>query len=50
LDAGIAGLAMFLAATLLPAAKPDTTLADTAKRLALWRSSMAASISRNKSK
>ena len=31
--AGIAGLAMFLVATLLPAAKPDTTLADTAKRL-----------------
>jgi len=31
--AGIAGLAMFLAATLLPAAKPDTMLADTAKRL-----------------
>jgi hypothetical protein len=31
--AGIAGLAMFLAATLLPAAKPDTTLADTATRL-----------------
>src|SRR5882762_9070964 len=31
--AGIAGLAMFLAAILLPAAKPDTTLADTATRL-----------------
>ena len=31
--AGIAGLAMFLAAILLPAAKPDTTLADTAARL-----------------
>jgi len=32
-SAGIAGLAMFLAAILLPAAKPDTTLADTAARL-----------------
>jgi hypothetical protein len=31
--AAIAGLAMFLAATLLPEAKPDTTLADTAARL-----------------
>jgi hypothetical protein len=31
--AGIAGLAMFLAAILLPAAKPDTTVADTAARL-----------------
>lgn len=31
--AGIAGLAMFLAAILLPAAKPDTVLADTAARL-----------------
>src|ERR1700736_5321962 len=31
--AGIAGLAMFLAAILLPDAKPDTTLADTAARL-----------------
>ena len=31
--AGLAGLAMFLAAILLPAAKPDTTLADTAARL-----------------
>lgn len=31
--AAIAGLAMFLAAILLPAAKPDTTLADTASRL-----------------
>jgi hypothetical protein len=31
--AGIAGLAMFLAAILLPAAKPDTILADTAARL-----------------
>jgi hypothetical protein len=31
--AAIAGLAMFLAAILLPAAKPDTTLADTAARL-----------------
>jgi hypothetical protein len=31
--AGIAGLALFLAAILLPAAKPDTTLADTAARL-----------------
>jgi hypothetical protein len=31
--AGIAGLAMFLAAILLPAAKPETTLADTAARL-----------------
>jgi hypothetical protein len=31
--AGIAGLAMFLAAILLPAAKPDTTQADTAARL-----------------
>src|SRR6266478_2711045 len=32
-SAGIGGLAMFLAAILLPAAKPDTTLADTAARL-----------------
>lgn len=32
-SAGITGLAMFLAAILLPAAKPDTTLADTAARL-----------------
>jgi hypothetical protein len=32
-SAGIAGLALFLAAILLPAAKPDTTLADTAARL-----------------
>jgi hypothetical protein len=31
--AGIAGLVMFLAAILLPAANPDTTLADTAARL-----------------
>src|SRR6266849_7333642 len=31
--AAIAGLAMFLAAILLPDAKPDTTLADTATRL-----------------
>ncbi len=31
--AAIAGLAMFLAAILLPDAKPDTTLADTAARL-----------------
>jgi hypothetical protein len=31
--AAIAGLVMFLAATLLPEAKPDTTLADTAARL-----------------
>jgi hypothetical protein len=31
--AGIAGLALFLAAILLPGAKPDTTLADTAARL-----------------
>jgi hypothetical protein len=31
--AGIAGLAMFLAAILLPAAKPESTLADTAARL-----------------
>jgi hypothetical protein len=31
--AAIAGLAMFLAAVLLPAAKPDTTLADTAAQL-----------------
>src|SRR6202048_44354 len=31
--AAIAGLAMFLAAILLPAAKPDTTLADTAAQL-----------------
>jgi hypothetical protein len=31
--AAIAGLAMFLAAILLPAAKPDTALADTAARL-----------------
>ena len=31
--AGIAGLAMFLAAILLPPAKPDTTMADTAARL-----------------
>ncbi len=31
--AGIAGLALFLAAILLPDAKPDTTLADTAARL-----------------
>jgi hypothetical protein len=31
--AGIAGLAMFLAAILLPAAKPNTTLADSAARL-----------------
>jgi hypothetical protein len=31
--AGIAGLAMFLAAILLPSAKPDTTLAETAARL-----------------
>jgi hypothetical protein len=31
--AGIAGLAMFLASILLPDAKPDTTLADTAARL-----------------
>jgi hypothetical protein len=31
--AAIAGLAMFLAAILLPGAKPDTTLADTAARL-----------------
>jgi len=31
--AAIAGLAMFLAAILLPAAKPDTALADTATRL-----------------
>jgi hypothetical protein len=31
--AAIAGLAMFLAAILLPAAKPETTLADTAARL-----------------
>jgi len=31
--AAIAGLAIFLAAILLPAAKPDTTLADTAAQL-----------------
>ena len=31
--AGIAGLAMFLAAILLPGAKPDTTLSDTAAQL-----------------
>jgi hypothetical protein len=31
--AAIAGLAMFLAAILLPGAKPDTTLADTAAQL-----------------
>jgi hypothetical protein len=31
--AAIAGLAMFLAAILLPAAKPDTSLADTAAQL-----------------
>ena len=31
--AAIAGLAMFLAAILIPGAKPDTTLADTATRL-----------------
>jgi hypothetical protein len=31
--AAIAGLAMFLASILLPAAKPDTTLADTAAQL-----------------
>jgi hypothetical protein len=31
--AAIAGLAMFLAAILVPGAKPDTTLADTAARL-----------------
>jgi hypothetical protein len=31
--AGIAGLAMFLAAILLPGAKPDTSIADTAARL-----------------
>jgi hypothetical protein len=31
--AGIAGLAMFLAAILLPGAKPDTTLSDTAVQL-----------------
>ena len=31
--AAIAGLAMFLTAILLPGAKPDTTLADTATRL-----------------
>jgi hypothetical protein len=31
--AGIAGLGLFLAAILLPGAKPDTTLADTAARL-----------------
>jgi len=31
--AGIAGLAMFLAAILLPGAKPDTTLSDTAEQL-----------------
>jgi hypothetical protein len=31
--AGIAGLVLFLAAILLPGAKPDTTLADTAARL-----------------
>jgi hypothetical protein len=31
--AAIAGLAMFLAAILLPASKPDNTLADTAARL-----------------
>jgi hypothetical protein len=31
--AGIAGLALFLAAILLPDAKPDTTLTDTAARL-----------------
>jgi hypothetical protein len=31
--AGITGLAMFLAAILLPGAKPDTALADTAARL-----------------
>jgi hypothetical protein len=31
--AAIAGLAMFLAAILLPAAKPETTLADTAAQL-----------------
>jgi hypothetical protein len=31
--AAIAGLAMFLASILLPGAKPDTTLADTAARL-----------------
>jgi hypothetical protein len=31
--AGIAGLALFLAAILLPAAKPDTILADTAAQL-----------------
>jgi hypothetical protein len=31
--AGIAGLVLFLAAILLPDAKPDTTLADTAARL-----------------
>jgi hypothetical protein len=31
--AGIAGLALFLAGILLPDAKPDTTLADTAARL-----------------
>ncbi len=31
--AGIAGLILFLASILLPAAKPDTTVADTAARL-----------------
>jgi hypothetical protein len=31
--AGIAGLAMFLAAILLPGAKPDTALSDTAEQL-----------------
>ena len=31
--AGIAGLALFLAAILLPGAKPDTTLSDTADQL-----------------
>jgi hypothetical protein len=31
--AGIAGLALFLAAILLPGAKPDTTLSDTASQL-----------------
>ena len=31
--AGIAGLAMFLAAILLPGVKPDTTLSDTAEQL-----------------
>ena len=31
--AGIAGIILFLAAILLPAAKPDTTVADTAARL-----------------